>query len=213
MRILVKLLVTGTLAAVCGCVPSLRGIANDENVIFDKELIGSWFDEECGDCWRFTETAKDSYRLEIIEKNGDKGRFKAKLVKVKEVQFLDLFPEDLESENIDFQKIHFIPVHTFMLFDRKSDKLKLSIMDNDQTLNFLEEDPNTIKFEKFDEGFVLTDSKKKICQFLLKQYRNENIFKETIELKKEYSLISTGHLQKIRAFYTLKGKKCLRGKI
>lgn len=173
---MIKLLILGSIVFLSGCVPSLRGIANEKNTVYDKGLLGFWANDDGDDTWEFVKEGENVYRLEVTDEKGKKGRFVVKLVKVKELMFLDLFPDKMECPANDFYQIHFVPAHTFIITERKNDKLILSMMAPNETNKFLKENRKAAKHEQFDDRLLLTGSQKQLIKFLHAQSGNDKIF-------------------------------------
>jgi len=182
---MIKLVLLTSIIAISGCVPSLRGIANKKNTIYDEGLTGKWVNKEGDNTWIFAKQNKNEYKLQILEEDNKKSTFVAKLVKLDKIRFLDIFPGELKSNDIDYYKMHLLPVHTFVLTERTGDKLKLSLMDPGGTEELLKKNPKLIKHENVDDRLVLTASEKQLIEFLIKQSTNKKIFGEKLEYTKK----------------------------
>jgi len=173
---MIKLTLLGCIVFLSGCVPSLRGIANEKNTIYDEGLIGLWVNDDGDDTWEFVKKDKNLYGLEVTDGEGKKGRFLVGLVKIKEQKFLDLFPDEMEWSANGFYRVHFIPAHTFILAELKNDKLVLSMMAPDATEEFLKENRKTAKHEMLNDRLIFTGSQKQLRKFLHAQSGNDKIF-------------------------------------
>jgi hypothetical protein len=177
-----RLMITSALvtAAICGCVPSIHGIATKENTVYDEQLIGSWSDPDKAndpnsEVWRFEKGDKDGtgYRL-IQSKDGKIGRFNVSLVEVGDMLFMDLYPgdnEELENTN-ELYKMHLVGAHTFMRVDEISEVLRLRMMDPDAVKKMVETDPTVVKHEMRDDQVILTAGAEELQAFLL-QYADQ----------------------------------------
>lgn len=162
-----------------GCLPvSLHPLYTDEELIFEEKLIGKWSDED--NVWEFREAGEQGYEMRIFD--GKKGQFKAHLVKLGDMMFLDIFPDEphLEQES-DFYKWHILPAHTFMKVDRIEPNLPLRGMDYEKVSKMLEEDPNLLKHEVVDDRIVLTASTKQLQEFIIQYANVEGVFGDPME--------------------------------
>ncbi len=167
-----------------GCVPSLHPLYTDKELIFEEKLLGAWTTEN-GDQWVFEKTSDpNSYKLTISEKE-KKGEFIAHLVKIDNMLFLDLFPDEPKLEGAsDFYKLHLLPVHTFVKIEQIEPTLKMKIMDADKTKELLQNDPNLLKHELVEDRFVLTASTKNLQKFMKNQTNIEKVFGDVGELER-----------------------------
>lgn len=172
------------LAALLGsCIPSLHPLYTDKELLFKENLIGTWTEEDSQ--WVFEEGSEpNSYDLAVTDNEG-KGEFTAHLVKIDNMLFLDLFPEepDLEGAN-DFYKSHLLPVHTFIKVEQIEPILKMRMMDPEEMGDMLENDPNLIKHEIVEDRVVLTASTNQLQKFMKEHANDEGLFNEPIEMKR-----------------------------
>ncbi|MFC1537891.1 hypothetical protein ACFL6H_00575 [Candidatus Latescibacterota bacterium] len=114
-----------------GClVTSIHPLGNEDDIVFDENLIGAWIDDE--DLWIFTKGEENSYKLIlVVDDDNDKNEeFIAKLVKLGDKLFLDICPERLDSGNIIYDVLMF-PAHTFLRYSLDSTGLSLGFNDPD----------------------------------------------------------------------------------
>jgi hypothetical protein len=166
-----------------GCLPSLHPLYTDEDVIFEEKLVGKWA-EEGGNIWEFRQGDGKTYRMRVFD--GKEGRLKAHLVKLQDMLFLDIFPEDETLEELqDFYKVHLLPVHTFMKVEQLEPMLVLRMMKSEKVAEMLESDPNLLKHETIEHpssSIVLTASTKELQQFMIEHGNEEGMFKNAMEL-------------------------------
>lgn len=127
----IKKLLFYLLAAVLGgCVPvmSLHPLYDEEDLLFDDKLLGTWVDDhnDPDTIWQFSrpDESKKEYELVFTDKEGQKGIFVARLVKLKDKLFLDARPEqfpsgkqEMEEMALPYNAFFFVPVHTFIKID------------------------------------------------------------------------------------------------
>lgn len=150
-----------------GCLPSLHQLYTDETLVFEEGLVGKWRTDERG-TWQFRQDGEKEYELKIYETEEELGRFKAHLVKIKGMMFLDLYPDSEFVKDLDdFYKWHLLAVHTFMKVDSIEPSLRLRIIDYDEVTDILEDDPDAIKHEVVDERIVLTATTEQLQEFVV----------------------------------------------
>jgi hypothetical protein len=104
--------VLAVISAVCfivGCIPSLHPLYTENDLIFEKALVGTWVDENPENTWTFSQSGEKEYKL-IYSEDGKPGEFTAHLLKIKDKMFIDLYPAEPELKaNNGFYKAHLIP--------------------------------------------------------------------------------------------------------
>lgn len=157
-----------------GCVPSLHKLYTEDVVVFEEKLLGMWANDE--EKWQFErEESETVYAVTIIDKEKRVGEFVGYLVKLDEMLFLDLYPEDLPEEMNDYYEIHLLGVHTFMKVEKIESKLVMRMMNPDTIKKMLEKKPELIKHEMIDDRVVLTAGPREL-QKLLKEHANDEDF-------------------------------------
>ena len=163
------------MAIVAGCVPSIHGIATEENTVWDENLLGAWgdpgeVDDPNSEVWEFAaEGDEGSYTLFHRDDEGRVAEFTVRLVQVGDMLFLDIFPDDdkqLGKPNNLYQ-IHLLGVHTFMKVDELSEALRLRYMDMDAVKKLLENNPGLVKHEMREDQVILTAEAGELQDFLL----------------------------------------------
>ena len=191
-----------------GCLPvmSLHPLYTEENVVFKQELLGTWTDPNSdNNIWQFerNDESKNAYTLLVDIGNGDgaKGLFEARLVRLKDQLFLDVYPaergfeetmEPLEEAAKDpnnsiwpLNFVFIVPVHTFLKVDSIEPTLQMRLTDDDKMEELLKEDPNAVQHAVLgDERLVLTVSTKELQAFVLKYADDERLFGDPIVLKR-----------------------------
>ncbi len=171
-----------------GCVPSLQPLYTNNDLIFEPKLLGKWVSVDPNMQWQFEEVpvpgdAKKYYILTVTDEKGS-GKFDAHLLKLDNMTFLDLFPKDPNVQNCDLTKIHLVLAHTFYKVEQIDPNFQLKTLSPDDMKKFLEKDPNAIKYEKTDNGILLTASTKDLQEFVKKNANNEDIFKDFVKFKR-----------------------------
>ena len=165
-----------------GCIPSLHEIYTEDDVVFDPALVGTWNQADGQGRWEFSRSGEKAYRLVHSDKDGRKGAFVVHLVKIGDLRFLDLYPEDPKLELNELYQFHLLPAHTFMHVPQVEPTLKLSVLNPEWLEKLLEQDPDAIRHEKVKDRLVLTASTAELQAFLTRHHATEDAFADPLEL-------------------------------
>src|SRR5262245_2144789 len=122
-------MVVAAALAIAGCIQSLQPLYTDKTTTFDAALIGVWQQENGESTWTFTQRETNIYGLTYSDKQGKPGAFEARLVKLGNKYFLDLFPNELQKVENAYYKFHLLRVHTFLKVSLDGSTLELVGMD------------------------------------------------------------------------------------
>lgn len=108
----------------CGELPSVEGIANKDNTVFDPALVGAW---NAGDAVIIVQKGEENnYRIHWVGAEGTETprlvRMEGALVKLGEQRVLDL--------TADRQDAFSVPCHVFLRIRPVSDGLKVQFIDS-----------------------------------------------------------------------------------
>lgn len=98
------------------CVRSLQPLFEDEDLVFEPRLIGTWTDSEGEDDWTFVRGEGNEYVLTCLTGEDEvKAKFRGRLGRLGGAFFLDLFPEKggAPLPKNDLLTMHLVPAHTF----------------------------------------------------------------------------------------------------
>ncbi len=98
------------------CVRSLQPLYEDEDLVFEPRLLGTWTDSDGEDEWTFARGEGNEYVLTCLTGEDEvKAEFCGRLGKLGGAYFLDLFPEKggAPMPKNDLLTMHLIPAHTF----------------------------------------------------------------------------------------------------
>lgn len=165
-----------------GCLPSLNPIYTERDLIFDPAVVGSWKQPNSRASWEFTKRDDKSYNLVYTDENGYSGRFIARLARIEETVFLDLFPQQNASDESGFYKFHLVPIHTIYLVRRTTPELELAAIDHKWLEKFLAEHPGTVANATFDGRKLITASTAELQAFVL---QHKEAFKAEFKLRHE----------------------------
>ena len=172
MRVAKMLVAVGISVLMLGCVPSLHPLYTEKDVTFEPALVGVWGEKDKTDTWTFKKSGENAYEL-IITEEGVPGKFEAHLVRLGELLFLDLYPEEPDIKH-KFYKAHLIPVHTFLRIwvDKDKDVVRLALMKPDWLKEMIDQKKVTVKHERLgdeaDSPIMLTASTKELQEFVVK---------------------------------------------
>ena len=167
-----------------GCITSLNPLYTDKDIIFKKELIGTWQDSKSNESWTFEKWEENGYKLSHKEE-GEQATFLAVLVKIGDYTFLDLYPQDSSSKN-SLKKMHLLPVHTFSKVTLSGNNLTLEMLDPEWLENGLAVETIHVQHSKTAEGYlVLTAPTEELQSFMLAHANMKEAFDEPLALTKQ----------------------------
>ena len=194
MRFLIGTLLFGIAMLMIGCVPSLHPLYTKEDIFIEPALVGTWVNNDESEIWRF-ELSSDGYQLShSVRKsrppeNGNReaeqfetAEFEARLVRIGNYLFIDLFPEEPEIED-DLYKIHLLPVHTILRVWLEGDALSMAMLDHDWLMTEIEGGRIRIAHERWDDGknILLTASSRELQDLVAEYAENPKAFPEPEE--------------------------------
>ena len=158
-----------------GCVvTSIHPLYFEEDVVYDQTILGTWSEKGESESWLFKKTEGNAYQLFIFDEESS-GEFEARLVRLGDYLFLDIFPKEKQSGNVLYN-LHTVPMHSFMKVSIEEDVLHLAPLDKEWFDEMIKQKKITIKHEKRDDLCVLTASTKELQEFVLKYADNEDVF-------------------------------------
>lgn len=114
----------------------------------------------------------------FTENDGDTQHFVCHMTNLGGHLFLDIFPDKRDKP----ENGSFVPVHWIMRIKKMEPKLAWGLMDHEGLKKMLKKDPKALKYEKVDDGYLLTASTKELQAFLATNGNNEDLFGDTQEL-------------------------------
>jgi hypothetical protein len=163
---LISKLGCGVLVILTGCLPSLNPAFDAENSVFDPAVMGTWTQAGSQARWEFSRRDDRSYGLVYTDNDGQQGRFVARLVKLQDSLFLDLFPEEIEGQASAFYKFHLVPIHTIYRVQAIEPRLTLSAIDYKWLEKFLAEHPDAIQYATFNGRKLISAPTEDVQEFL-----------------------------------------------
>ena len=171
---LITLLVMG-----CGPALSLHPLYNEEDVIFNPSLVGSWGEENDG--WNFQKAKGNVYSVTFLLKLGDMGggsdrsdtlNLEGRLIQLGSYMFMDV-----TSRESDIKDFLAVPVHVFLRLSLEGDSLGIAFMDDSWLEDIIEQNKEPIKHELLNgSDILLTASPKELQQLVLKYADDKKAF-------------------------------------
>lgn len=170
-------------AMLCGCIPSLRPLYTEKDIMFDPSLVGEWGARRSNEILKFEAFGDNEYKLTYIDRKGKRAEFKVHLLKIKGHMFLDLLPINFGLKS-DVYLTSIIPAHTFFHVEQIEPTLRIRALDYDWLEPFLAENPKAIAHEKLEESgmIVLTAKPKELQQFVIDHLDTEGAFHDFGEM-------------------------------
>jgi hypothetical protein len=163
MRKTMKWFLPGFLSRLTGCVPSLRPLYTDKDVIFDQSVLGVWAEDGSKETWALTRGGEQEYRLVHTDEDGKKGEFAAHLLNVEGRMDLDLYPVEPELPQNDFYRDHMLRVHSFVAVLQTEATIRISSLEPEWLKKFLDKQPSALRHEKINDEVVIT-ARRRICR-------------------------------------------------
>jgi hypothetical protein len=167
MRTLITAAVIGIGIVLGGCIPSIHPLYTEQDLVEDQSLLGQWAGTE-GDTWTFTKAGEKEYSLAYKDGDGKTGDFLARLVKVGEHRYLDLYPAEPDIEASDFYKLHLLRAHTFLRVKLTQSSLEMSTLKPDWVRDHLAANNDALRHEKIEDGILFTAQPKELQAFVTK---------------------------------------------
>ena len=178
-----------------GCLPvlSLHPLYTKEDIVLEKKLFGTWITDVNSPetTWEFKriDEPENAYKLIFTDKNGKKGSFITHLLKLKNKQFMDVYPSELpcepnDSNNMDwpYNCFFLIPAHTFMKIESIGTQLKIRLTLDSKIKELIKENPNAVKYLNVGDRTVLTGPTKELQAFVLKHADDDTLFTDAVTL-------------------------------
>ena len=158
-----------------GCAPSLHPFFTDEDVVFNKALLGVWIGDSDKKCL-FTRSGDNHYELLYVE--DESARFEAQLIELGGATFLDLYPNPPGKGN-GLYSVNFVPAHTLARVTIGEDSISIAMMNGDWLKQLSDRNQLDLAHERLDDEIVaLTAPTRELRAFALKHADNKEAFCE-----------------------------------
>jgi hypothetical protein len=189
MKTRILLLFAFTLA---GCVPSWNPFYKEKDLRFDPALIGHWRpvkpEENSKENWAFARAGDQLYRLTQTDEEGRKAEFDARLFKLKEHLFLDLYLVKVEGDEMKLNALascSLLPAHLLLRVEQIEPALKIAVLNPDWMQEHLKQHPDALPHRKLNDGnIVLAAGTDDLQKFLLAHLNDKDFLGGAMELKK-----------------------------
>lgn len=170
------MLFLAAIVSMMACVPCLNPLFTEKELVLDEAILGSWVDEEHAS-WVFEQSTEDSYLLTyhpleagwpLSSVPGNPVRFEARLVRLGDDLFLDLFPDaypDSQALGNDLALFHLVPAHTFSRIWIDQEGIKLGMLDPEWLERGLAAGEIEIAHKRGEEGVLLTAATSELQAF------------------------------------------------
>lgn len=180
------------LLALAGCVPSWNPFYTEKDLVFDSTLVGRWRTVEAKEGskedWEFTKAGDKHYQLTQTDEEGRKANFEARLFKLKEHVFLDLYLTKVEGDDLKanaWASISLVPAHLLLKVELTESALKLAAMNPDWLKEFLKQNPSAIAHRRVSDGsIVLAAGTDELQKFVLAHLGDKEFIGGPMELKR-----------------------------
>ena len=179
--------------ALAGCVPSINPFYAEKDLVFDPALVGTWrpleAKEGSKETWAFTSVGDKLYQLAHTDEEGRKAVFDARLFKLKDHRFLDLYLTKVEGDQLkvnDWASISLVPAHLLLKVEQIEPALKLAVMNPDWIQTHLKQHPNAIAHRVVSDGnIVLSANTEELQKFVLAHLDDKEFFGGAMEMKRK----------------------------
>lgn len=179
--------------ALAGCVPSWNPFYTEKDVVFDPAFVGVWRPvaarESSKELWSFTKGGDKVFQLQQTDEEGRKASFEARLFKLKDQRFLDLYLTKVESDDLQanaWASISLVPAHLLLKVEQSEPALKLAAMNPDWMQKFLKKNPDAIAHRVVSDGnIVLSANTEELQKFVLAHIDDKEFFGGAMEMKRK----------------------------
>ena len=176
-----------------GCVPCWNPLYTEKDLVFDPALVGTWTSadakQDSRESWTFSKTGDKLYQLQQIDEDGHKAQFQARLVQLKEHQFLDLYLSKVEDDDVKLNvlaRFSLVPAHLILKVEQIEPAPKLAPMNPEWMKEFLKKHPDAIAHRVvYDGNVALTSSTAELQKFVLEHLNDKEFFGGPMELRRK----------------------------
>ncbi len=173
------------LLALSGCwIPSVNPLYEQGDVVFDAGLVGTWQAEDAKTTMAFAhDPTSKCYELIYQEENEDKCEFRACLVQLGTLKYLDITPTGAQRPGA--LSAHLLTLHSFWKLQLNSDVLQLQALNAEWFKDMVEK--KSLQLEHFESGgdLVLTAGTTSLRSFFLQNGGVEGVFGEKSEFRRQ----------------------------
>jgi hypothetical protein len=139
--------------------------------------------------WSFTKTGDKAYQLAQADEEGRNATFEARLFKLGNHTFLDLYLTAVEGDNLKvnaWASISLIPAHLLLKVELDGPSLKLAAMNPEWLRTHLKQHPDAVAHRMVSDGnIVLTADTGALQKFVLAHLDDTGCFGGPMRLKRQ----------------------------
>lgn len=178
---------------VAGCVPSWNPFYTEKDLVSDPALAGTWRPSEAKEnsqeIWVFTKAGDKLYQLEQTDEEGRKAIFEARLFKLKDHLFLDLYLTQVAGDEMKVNAwagISLVPAHLLLKVEQLGPGLKLAAMNPGWIKTHLKQHPEALAHRVVSDGsIVLAAGTGELQKFLLTHLADKDFIGGSMNLNRK----------------------------
>lgn len=163
MKQVAGVLVLGIAAG--ACVQSVTPLYTDDTLVAEPALVGTWVGES-GDVLVVTPRDSLSYRLALVDQDGDASLWVGHVTTLGARRWLDVEPEALPEQWTEEYRASFLPTHQFFVLQLTSNVLRSASLAYDSLQATLDRDPAAVAHLMIAGDLVLTADTPALREFL-----------------------------------------------
>jgi len=145
--------------------------------------------ESSKEAWAFTKVGDKLYGLAQADEEGRKAAFEARLFKLKDHLFLDLYLTKVEGDDLKvnaWASISLVPAHLLLKVELTESALKLAAMNPDWIKTVLKEHPGAIAHRIVSDGsIILAAGTGELQKFVLAHLEDKEFIGGPMEMKRK----------------------------
>jgi hypothetical protein len=138
-----------------GCfVGSLQPLYDADNVVFEKNLLGSWALENEKELMIIARSSKGEpqYTLIYLTESAS-STYEVRLVEIAKTRYFDVYPRDGAKRGTD---AHYLPTHSIWKLSLEGDSLKIAAMNEDWLKEQIDKKAVFVEGMRVEDDVVLT---------------------------------------------------------
>lgn len=193
MRVIKGMAVLAAAILAISCVWSLQPLFEENDLVFEPALVGTWKTTEKPDTWTFYKAPNSKEYILVYQQaeyepegaspdkkpvSGDTVRFQVRLGRLGGQLFLDFFPEEKDNPwtRNDLFNWHLIRAHTSCRVWLQKNELRLDWLDEDWLKKAVESGKVTIAHAQAQDGLVVTAPTKELQQMVTRFAEDKDAF-------------------------------------
>lgn len=194
MKTIISTIRLGTIISIMAlmaqsCISSLHPLYTEDDLVFDRNLIGTWIDKDSNEYKIDVRKPKknikpDSISYILTYEEGKPADFLLHLLKLEKYHYVDIEMKSYETEN-SMVDLHIFPVHTFAKIKVEKDSIILQTFNFQFITKLLKENKIKIKCEIPNENLILTGSPEEMQKFIIKYADHKDLYDKPSTLKRK----------------------------